>query len=337
MTSVIKLSNPATREFWEIPVVYEDEHLLAVNKPKSLLSSPDRYDAERPNLMRLLHHGIRDGKPWAVERKLTYLMNAHRLDFDTSGVMLLAKTKPVLVALTSLFGTEKPDKQYVALVSGNPPEDRFEVDAPIGAHPARLGEMRVDRREGKRARTRFAALERFSGWSLLACWPLTGRTHQIRVHLRHIRLPIAGDRLYGGRHLMLSQIKRGYRLKGNAVERPLISTTALHAAELGLNHPVTGAPIRIVAPWPRELSVAVKYLRRYALGTPRSVGLGDEPAFPLTGTGAGAGADVDPDSDSDAISPVEGTEPGAVPGPIETLETDDGPGDLEMPEPDAPR
>src|SRR5689334_8226255 len=87
----IKLSAPATKEFWEIPVLFEDEHLLAINKPASLLTSPDRYDADRPNLMRLLHEGIAQAKPWAKERGLTYLSNAHRLDFETTGVLLLAK------------------------------------------------------------------------------------------------------------------------------------------------------------------------------------------------------------------------------------------------------
>jgi len=108
MSQTIKLSSPATREFWEIPVLYEDESLLALDKPSRLLTSPDRYDAERPNLMKLLHASIERGTPWAKERGLTYLMNAHRLDFETSGIILLAKTKPVLVALANLFGTEKP-------------------------------------------------------------------------------------------------------------------------------------------------------------------------------------------------------------------------------------
>lgn len=268
MNSPIKLSSPATREFWEIPVLFEDEHLLAVNKPQGLLSSPDRYDADRPNLMRLLHHGIRDGKPWAADRKLDYLMNAHRLDFDTSGVMLLAKTKPVLVALANLFGTDKPRKRYLALVRGLPVQPEFEVDAPIGPHPSRLGEMRVTPkgRDGKSARTLFSVREAFRGCALLSCQPVTGRTHQIRVHLRYARHPIYGDSMYGGRALLLSQLKHDYRLKPGAVERPLIERMALHAEELALPHPVLGGEVTIVAPWPKELQVAVKYLRRYAPG-----------------------------------------------------------------------
>ena len=123
--SAIKLSSPATREFWEIPVLFEDEHLLALDKPGGLLTSPDRYDPQRPNLMKLLHAAIAAGKPWARERGLNYLMNAHRLDFETSGVILLAKNKPALVALADLFGSEKPLKQYAALVQGTPAEEQI--------------------------------------------------------------------------------------------------------------------------------------------------------------------------------------------------------------------
>ncbi len=265
MLSPIKLSSPATQGFWEIPVVYEDADLLAIDKPSGLLSSPDRYDPERPNLMKLLHGGIAEGKPWAAQRGLTYLMNAHRLDFETSGVLLLAKNKPVLVVLANLFGSEKPLKNYVALVQGAPAADKFEVNAKLGAHPARLGFIRIDPKRGKRAITRFEVLEKFSGWALLRCEPLTGRTHQIRAHLRHAGLPIVGDQLYGGKRLWLSRLKRGYRLKPGQEERPLLARLALHAEQLSLAHPVSGVPLTISAPWPKDLLVAVKYLRRYAV------------------------------------------------------------------------
>lgn len=268
MNSAIKLSAPATGEFWEIPVVYEDEHLLAVDKPARLLSSPDRYDPDRPNLMKLLHAGIAQGKPWARERGLSYLMNAHRLDFETSGVMLLAKSKPVLVALANLFGTEKPCKEYVALVQGAPEKDRFEVDAKLAGHPTRLGFVRVEPKRGKKSRTLFQVEERFKGWTLLKAQPLTGRTHQIRAHLRYARLPLVGDELYGGKPLLLSRLKKDYHLKPKQVERPLLSRVALHAEVLSLSHPVTAEPLRIEAPWPKDLTVAVKYLHRYAAGAP---------------------------------------------------------------------
>ena len=265
MSEVIKLSAPATREFWEIPVLFEDEFLLALDKPARLLTSPDRYDPERPNLMKLLHAGIERGTPWAARRGLTYLMNAHRLDFETTGVILLAKTKPALVALANLFGTEKPAKVYVALVHGNPIKISFEVDAKLAPHPVKVGLVRVDEKNGKRAQTKFELMEKFNGCSLIKCLPVTGRTHQIRVHLRQAGLPIVGDALYGGSPLLLSRLKSGYRLKPNKTERPLIDRVALHAEQLSLIHPMSGAEVVINAPWPKDLTVAVKYLRRFAV------------------------------------------------------------------------
>lgn len=260
----IKLSSPATKDFWEIPVLFEDEHLLAINKPALLLSSPDRYDPARPNLMKLLHRDIERSAPWASQRRLTYLANVHRLDFETTGVLLLAKNKPALVAMANTFGSEKPVKIYVALVHGTPEKDAFRVDAKLGPHPTKPGITRVDPRRGKRSITEFAVREEFARYALLECRPRTGRTHQIRAHLRHARLPIVGDAQYGGRPLLLSKLKRDYHLKPGQTERPLITTTALHAERLQIPHPVTGAQIVVDAPWPKDLTVAVKYLRRFA-------------------------------------------------------------------------
>lgn len=264
MTSAIKLSSRATREFWEIPVLYEDEHLLALDKPSGLPTSPDRGDPSRPNLMALLHAAITEGKPWARERALSYLMNAHRLDAETSGILLLAKTKPMLVQLANLFGSDQPAKRYLALVHGAPASDRFEVEAKLAPHPITLGLVRVDPQHGKQSRTRFEVRERFSGWTLLSCEPLPGRPHQVRVHLRHFGLPLVGDRLYGGKPLLLSHLKRHYRLKPNQAERPLMGRPALHAETLSLTHPVTGQNLTIAASWPKDFNVTVKYLRRQA-------------------------------------------------------------------------
>lgn len=263
-TAVIKLSAPSTRDSWEIPVLHEDDHLLAVAKPSRLLTSPDRYDPDRPNLMRLLHDGIASGAPWAKERNLTYLANTHRLDFETSGVLLLAKNKPALTALANEFGSNKPTKTYVALSRGMPEQPEFTVDAPIGSQTRQLGLMRIDRQGGKKAMTQFRVLEQFRGFTLLHCQPLTGRTHQIRVHLRSANLHIVGDTDYAGHPLYLSQIKRSYSPKRDEVERPLMGRVALHAERLDILHPVTGAPVNITAEWPKDLRVAVKYLRQFS-------------------------------------------------------------------------
>jgi len=265
-TNSIKLSSPATREFWEIPILFEDEHLLALDKPARLLTSPDRFDLERPSLMQLLHAGIAAGKPWARERSLTYLSNAHRLDSDTSGILLFAKSKPVLVALADLFGSEKPARKYQALVRGTPPEEKFEVDAPLSPHLHKPGLMRVDPATGKKSKTRFEVLEDFPrhGYVLLQCEPFTARSHQIRVHLRHVDLPVVGDELYGGKSLWLSRLKQDYRLKPGREERPLISRVALHAVELALPHPVTKETVLIKCETPKDFKVALKYLRQYS-------------------------------------------------------------------------
>jgi RluA family pseudouridine synthase len=261
----IKLSSPATREFWEIPVLFEDPHLLALDKPAGLPTSPDHDDQALPTLMTLLHAGIAAGKPWAQERGLSYLLNAHQLDSDASGVLLFAKSKSVLMTLADSFGIEKPGKKYLALVHGVPPEDCFEINAKLASHPTRHGTMSVDPNNGKRSRTLFEVLERFSRNTLIRCEPLTLRPHQIRVHLCHAGLRLIGDELYGGKPLWLSRLKPSFRLKDGKTERPLISRPALHAEQLTLSHPVTSEVLTIIAPWPKDLTVAVKYLRRYTI------------------------------------------------------------------------
>jgi RluA family pseudouridine synthase len=260
---VIKLSAPGTGQFWPVPVVYEDSRLLAIDKPARLLTSPDRYDPDRPNLMKLLHAGVERGAEWAASRKLDYLANAHRLDFETTGVLLLAKDKPALIHLANQFGGAKPEKTYVALVPGNPEQDEFEVDLKLMQDPRLTGMMRWSK-DGKKAVTRFRVLERFRGVTLLSCHPETGRTHQIRVHLKFAGFPIYGDEFYGeGRRLFLSALKPSYRLKEGQEERPLTPSLALHAWKLGVAHPDDERRVEITAPWHDDLEVALKYLRKF--------------------------------------------------------------------------
>lgn len=146
----IKLSAADTREFWELAVLHEDEHLLALAKPAGLLTTPDADEPSRTNLMALLHAGIAQGAAWARERKLTFLVNAHRLDFDTTGVLLLVKDKPTQTALANQFGSNKPLKTYLALSTGMPAEPEFVVDAKLGPQTRQLGLMRIDVQGGRR-------------------------------------------------------------------------------------------------------------------------------------------------------------------------------------------
>jgi 23S rRNA pseudouridine955/2504/2580 synthase/23S rRNA pseudouridine1911/1915/1917 synthase len=271
VNAAVKLSSPATHEFWEIPVLHEDGELLALDKPAGLLVSPDRFEPERPSLMSLLHEGIAAGKPWARERQLTYLANAHRLEVDTTGVLLLAKTKTALVALADQFGTDAPARTYLVLAQGVPPEDTFASDVKIGPHPLQNGRMRIDSRNGKKSRTEFTVLEKFSRWSLLRCVPRMERPQQIGLHLNYAGFPVVGDEVHGGKKLWLSRLKRDFHLKPGREERPLISRAALHAEEFRIVHPVTHETVTIKSEWPKDLRVAVKYLRLYGKGAGLSV------------------------------------------------------------------
>src|SRR4051812_4255145 len=218
----------------------------------------------RPNIMRLMHGDIARGAKWVKEHGVTYLANAHRLDFETSGVLLLAKTKPALIEIANQFGSELTKKTYLALALGSPEEDVFDDNAKLGPHPVKIGIVRVDEKGGKRSYTAFEVIERFKGYTYLRCKPRTGRTHQIRVHLQHRHLPILGDTLYGGPPLLLSKLKSSYRLKQGCTEHPLIDRVALHAHELIVTHPVTGAEVKITSPLPHDMEVALKFLRRHA-------------------------------------------------------------------------
>ena len=145
-------------------------------------------------------------------------------------------------------------------------ENEFEVDAKLAPHPVKPDVMRVDRDNGKQARTKFALLENFSraGYALLRAEPVAERLHQVRVHASHVDLKIVGDEVYGGKALWLSRLKKDYRLKPGREERPLLGRVALHAEELSLPHPITGETVTIKSEWPKDLRVALKFLRQYA-------------------------------------------------------------------------
>jgi 23S rRNA-/tRNA-specific pseudouridylate synthase len=185
--ALIKLSSPATREYWEIPVLLEDERLLVVAKPAGLAVSPDRLAPDRPSLLPLLHQGIAGGKPWARERGITYLAPVHRLDPEASGVLVLARSKATLVHFLNLVASEKPFITYLALVAGAAANDQFEVDAPLARRPAPAGFVRVDPRRGKKSRTRFEVVERFSTGH--CCGAAVFNRPPGRAHLRHAGFP----------------------------------------------------------------------------------------------------------------------------------------------------
>jgi len=303
----IKLSSAGTARFWEIPVLYSDEHLLALDKPVDLAVTPEPrvLEKEAPTslhsllkerardsegdsaLLPLLHDAIKQGKSWARALNLSFLVNAHRLDPEVSGVLLFARSKAVLTTLNDLFGSEKPTLRFLALVQGNPDRDQFEQDVPLLPVPDPGGRYRVNRRDGKRARSGFRVIERFSGYALLVGEPFTHRPHQLRAHLSKLGFPLAGDTLYGGEPLLLSRIKRKFHLKPGHNQRPLLGRPALHAQTLTITHPVTGQPLTITAPLPHDFEAALKYLRRYC-GQPPVLPAPEPAPAPVGEEGMGA-------------------------------------------------
>lgn len=237
-TETLRLSRSVT-----VPVVYEDKYLMAINKPSGLIVAPAHWEQTSRNLMKMLRDGLEMGTPWAKRRNLRFICNIHRLDSDTSGVLLLAKNRPALAQMTKKFEERRVSKLYLAVVEGNSAEDSFTVSEPIAPHPKYKNVSCIDRKNGREAVTHFTTLERFPNYSLIQAEPVTGRTHQIRIHLAHAGLPVLGDALYG------SNIEPTFRL-------------ALHASALRFLHPFTRRAVEILAPLPKDIERLVSRLRR---------------------------------------------------------------------------
>jgi 23S rRNA pseudouridine1911/1915/1917 synthase len=224
-----------------IPIRFEDEDLLVVAKPAGLITHPTERRRTGTLVNRLLGMDV----PLAPAGGPLRPGIVHRLDAGTSGLLVVAKTDPAYAALRDVFRRHDVDRRYLALVRGRPEHDRFSVEAPLGRRAARIV---VDRTDGRPAATSFAVRERLPRASLLEAEPMTGRTHQIRVHLKAIGHPIVGDRAYGG--------------GGDDAARLGLTRPFLHAWRLAFVHPSTGAPIEVEEPLPDDLAEALARARR---------------------------------------------------------------------------
>ena len=247
----------------EIEVVHDDEALVAVSKPLGCTVVRERWDDDCPFMESVLAWILKNHGPERV-RVGFRPRPVHRLDRDTTGLVLVALTPEAEKDLCGQFRERTLEKEYLALVAGAPTDDEGEIDAAIEEHPYDPKRMRIAaKRRGKPAVTRFEVAERFRGYTLVRCFPKTGRRHQVRLHMALAGAPILGDDLYGGGEaLYLSSFKRGYRPKAVGHETPLIGRYALHAFAIRFAHPTQGE-IRLEAPPPKDFAVALKALRRW--------------------------------------------------------------------------
>ena len=252
-----------------LDVLLNDADLIAVAKPAGLATIPGRTEEDAAdNVIARVAHQLHLPASGSADPRVRVV---HRLDKDTSGVLLFAKHTAAQRQLSGQFQHSQTRKQYLALVAGRPPGDEGTVDAPLGPHPSRPHRMAVLRHGGRDAVTDWQVVARYHNYALLRVFPRTGRTHQIRVHLESIGLPLAVDPLYhpvGGGHaagLFLSRFKRDYRPNGSGErERPLIDRLTLHAESLRFAHPADGRTVELTAPPPKDFRAAVNMLGRHA-------------------------------------------------------------------------
>lgn len=235
-----------------LDVRYEDEHLLVINKPPGMVVHPGAGQRKGTLAAALLHHcrGQLSGIG-GVERPGI----VHRLDKDTSGLLIAAKTDGAHRRLSADLKARRIHRHYLAIVRGIPAQGEGTVDAPIGRHPTHRTAMAVVE-SGRRAVTHYAVREVLGEASLLGITLETGRTHQIRVHMSHIGHPVLGDPVYG-----LGRLPRGPRKKNKSKEKNLIDRQALHAHRLVFRHPIDGDERVLVAEPPADFLKLLEDLR----------------------------------------------------------------------------
>ena len=260
----------------EIPldILYEDDSLAVINKPAGMVVHPSRGHWAGTLVGALAFH---------FQNNLSQVRGAarpgivHRLDRDTSGVIIVAKTDFAHMKLAEQFAQREIHKEYVAICSGAPPRDRDVIDAPIGPHPHQSEKMaiRFECEDAKPAQTFYEVLRRYKGFTYIKAMPKTGRTHQIRIHFMHAGFPILCDRLYGGRaEISEDVISNRQEPRANSKDSPtaycllptaspVLARQALHARRVQFRHPETGQPMDVSAPLPDDMKATLELLEKY--------------------------------------------------------------------------
>jgi 23S rRNA pseudouridine955/2504/2580 synthase len=227
-------------------IFYKDDDYLAVNKPADISTLEDRHS--NINLLR------------EVRKKFEFAQVCHRLDKGTTGVLVLARNDRAYRHLSIQFQERKVRKVYHAIVSGKRIFEQMRVEFPL--YISGSGKVRIDKKIGKQAVTDLDTLETYDHCTLVECLPLTGRKHQIRVHLSALGHPIISDDIYKGRPLYLSSFKKQYKPK-QGIEKPLIERVALHAYQIEFAG-VSGNTVSLTAVYPKDFEIAVKQLRKFS-------------------------------------------------------------------------
>lgn len=232
-------------------ILFENDDFVALNKPSGLLSIPDR------------HNDALDAMSTLLKKHYGQIFTVHRLDRDTSGIILFAKHEAAHKYLSQLFESRDVEKYYLGIVNGELPQLEGSIQAPIIDHPVQKGKM-ATATKGRSAWTDYKVEESFGLFSLLKLRIHTGRTHQIRVHMKHLGHPIAVDEMYGSaKPVMLSAIKKKFKLgKHTEEERPLLARLALHAWQLKFTDE-KGVKHVLEAPLPKDMQAVLQQLRKH--------------------------------------------------------------------------
>jgi 23S rRNA pseudouridine955/2504/2580 synthase len=228
-------------------ILFENDDLVIVNKPP-FISSLDEREGGDINMLRL-------AKAYSADAQV-----CHRLDKETSGVLIIAKNPEAYRAVSIEFEKRRVKKVYHAVIDGIHVFDNLFIDLPI--LNVGKGNVTISKQDGKRAETWFQSLKYFKHYTLVECRPVTGRMHQIRIHLATQRASIAGDAMYKGEPVFLSKLKRKYHLGKDQEELPIMKRFALHAYEVSFKLP-SGEDITVHAPYPKDFETLLKLLEKF--------------------------------------------------------------------------
>ena len=226
-------------------ILFEDSDYFVINKPAFVSSLEDRVD---PNNLLKIAKKYHDNS-----------ILCHRLDKETSGALIIAKNMDAYKWMSQQFESRQIKKRYHAIVDGIHDFKKIKLELPIST--LAKGSVKIDNREGKRSATIINTVKVFKKHSLVSCQPITGRMHQIRIHLSSLNAPITGDDLYGGKPFYLSSVKRNYKISKYDEERPLINRIALHANSLKFKK-ISGDMEIVTAPYPKDFRALITQLEK---------------------------------------------------------------------------